>query len=152
MRSIEAPAIYTPAAGEHSIFLAGGITGCHDWQQDMVRLLADSDLVVLNPRRPDFPMDNPAAAEAQIRWEFEHLRLADMIAFWFPCETLCPITLYELGAWAMTSKPLFVGVHPDYQRRLDVEMQLALARPDVRVVSSLADLRASIGAGPAQPG
>ncbi len=144
MRYIEALAVYTPAADERSIFLAGGISGCHNWQQDMVTLLSGTPLVVLNPRRENFPIDDPAAATAQIRWEFDHLRLADAIAFWFPCETLCPITLYELGAWAMTSKPLFVGVHPDYQRRVDVEIQLSLARPDVRVAFSLDDLRAGI--------
>jgi hypothetical protein len=36
--------------------------------------------------------------------------------FWFPCETLCPITLYELGAWTVlapqTGTKLFVGACP----------------------------------------
>lgn len=72
------------------------------------------------------------------------LRDADAILFWFPCETLCPITLYELGAWSMSDKPLFVGVHPAYQRRQDVEIQTRLARPDVAVTDLLAALVASI--------
>lgn len=139
MRSIEAPQRYEPQPGDTSVFLAGGIRGCHNWQQEMVRLLRESDLVVLNPRRTTFP-DEPAAAAAQIQWEHEHLRKANAIIFWFPHETLCPITLYELGAWSMTSKPLFVGVHPNYQRKLDVEIQSALARPDVTIVFSLPEL------------
>ena len=79
-------------------------------------------------------------AVAQIEWEHRHLHRADALLFWFPCETLCPIALYELGAWSMTGKPLCVGTHPDYPRRLDVEVQTRLARPDIRVVSSLEDL------------
>jgi len=119
------------------LFLAGGIQGCPDWQSDMVSLLHDTSWVVLNPRRTNFPIHDPTAADAQIQWEYDHLRYADVILFWFPCETLCPIVLYELGAWSMTKKPLYVGVHPDYQRRQDVEIQTRLSRPDVRIVYSL---------------
>jgi hypothetical protein len=85
-------------------------------------------------------MDDAEAAPQQIAWEHHHLRLVDAILFWFPRETLCPIALYELGAWSMTSKPLFLGVHPDYPRRQDIEVQTQLARPDVLVVYSLVDL------------
>lgn len=137
---IEAPSEQAWPQGMRSLFLAGGITGCPDWQSDVVADLGDTPLVVFNPRRADFPMSDPRAAERQIRWEHDHLRLATLILFWFPCETLNPIVLYELGTWSMTSKPLFVGVHPDYQRRQDVQIQTRLARPDVRVVDSLAEL------------
>jgi hypothetical protein len=121
-----------------SLFLAGGITGCPDWQTEAVRVLSDVAVTLLNPRRPHFPIDDPAAAAEQIRWEHDALRQATAILFWFPAETLCPIALYELGAWSMTGKPLFVGTHPDYRRRTDVVIQTALARPDVTVVDSLA--------------
>lgn len=126
------------------IFLAGGITGCPDWQQDMVKLLYDARLTLLNPRREDFPIHDPNAALEQITWEHEQLRFADAILFWFPCETICPIVLYELGAWSMTDKPIFVGVHPDYQKRQDVEIQTALVRPDVEIVYTLQDLAEQI--------
>jgi len=40
----------------------------------------------------------------------------------FPCETLCPITLYELGTWSILSQQtgakLFVGCHPEYKRKV----------------------------------
>lgn len=125
---------------DKSVFLAGGITGCPDWQQDMRRLLRDADLILLNPRRANFPIGDPDAAQEQIAWEHNHLREASAILFWFPCETLCPIVLYELGAWSMANKPIFVGVHPDYSRRRDVEIQTRLARPEVEIVYSLEDL------------
>jgi hypothetical protein len=124
--------------------MAGGITGCPNWQHEMTVLLDGCSGVLLNPRRDHFPIHDPSAAEAQIRWEHDHLRRADAILFWFPAETLCPIVLYELGAWSMTSKPLFVGTHPDYQRGQDVAIQTMLARPDVSIVHDLPALAASV--------
>lgn len=140
MRYIESPEILESHIGGKSIFLAGGITSCPNWQKDIVKLLNDANLVLLNPRREDFPINDPNAALEQITWEFKHLRMADTILFYFPKETLCPIVLFELGAWSITDKPIFVGVHPEYKRRQDVEIQIALARPDVEVVYSLQNL------------
>ena len=137
---LESPEILEQKQGTTSIFLAGGITNCPDWQQEMVQLLKDTDLILLNPRRADFPIHDPNAAREQITWEHDHLRKADAILFWFPCETLCPIVLYELGAWSKTMKPIFVGVHPDYARRQDVEIQTGLVRPRLEIVYSVEDL------------
>jgi hypothetical protein len=141
MMYIESPSIYDAGLKPgKSLFLAGGITGCPDWQHTITNQLLDTDLVVLNPRRANFPIDDPSAAEVQIKWEHEHLRRATAISFWFPCETLNPIVLYELGAWSMTCKRIFVGVHEKYERRRDVEIQTKLARPDVHIVYCLSDL------------
>ena len=142
MHYIEALQMYH--GKETSLFLAGGITGCPDWQKEMIEKLKDSPLVLLNPRRASFPIEERNAAREQIEWEHIHLRKATAIAFWFPCETLNPIVLYELGAWSMTEKKLFVGVHPDYQRMQDVQIQTALARPDVQVVMSIDELARQI--------
>jgi hypothetical protein len=138
MKAVVAPEEYTPQGGDGpAVFLAGGISGCADWQSEMTTLLTGTALTLLNPRRADFPMHDPTAARTQIEWEYRHLKAADATLFWFPCETLCPITLFELGAWSRSNKPLFIGTHPDYQRRLDVMVQLSLARPEVTVVDSL---------------
>jgi Nucleoside 2-deoxyribosyltransferase like len=142
MHYIEALQMYN--GKETSLFLAGGITGCPDWQKEMIEKLKDSPLVLLNPRRASFPIEERNAAREQIEWEHLHLRKATAISFWFPCETLNPIVLYELGAWSMTEKKLFVGVHPDYQRMQDVLIQTALARPDVQVVMSTDELAQQI--------
>jgi len=75
--------------------------------------------------------------EEQISWEQDHLKKASAVSFWFPKETLCPITLYELGKQSVLEKPIFVGVHPGYQRRKDIETQTRLAKPDVKIVYSL---------------
>jgi len=78
--------------------------------------------VIFNPRRASFDVSDPSQTEVQIMWEFRYLRKANAILFWFPKETLCPITLYELGQWSVLSQQtrtaLFVGTHPEYQRKV----------------------------------
>ena len=127
-----------------TMFLAGGITDCHDWQTEMVDMLANVDIVLFNPRRADFPIGDQNAAIDQITWEYKHLQRADMILFWFPCETLCPIVLYELG-WAHNIKrKIYIGTHPDYKRAHDVEIQMHLARPEIVIVHTLEDLASQV--------
>ena len=122
------------------LFLGGGISSCPNWQKTIKGRLSDEDIALVNPRRDNFPIDDPTASEEQIKWEHDALRACDAILFWFPRETLCPITLYELGAWTMTGKSLFVGTDPEYKRRLDVIIQTKLERPDIEVVDNLDDL------------
>jgi hypothetical protein len=119
--------------GRPMLFLAGGITACPDWQGEMIRLLdpLPREWVVLNPRRAQIPIHDADPAVAQITWEHHALRAAKAILFWFPKESVCPIALYELGAWSMTQRPIFVGAHDDYPRRLDIDVQTRLVRPDV---------------------
>ena len=138
MHYLEAPTEY--AGDALSVYLGGGISDCENWQRRLVELLSGSDLVVLNPRRANFPMDDPSAAREQIEWEHRHLRRAAIKLFWFPPQTLCPITLFELGAWSATPAPLVVGCHPEYRRREDVRIQMELSRPDVVVADRLEDL------------
>lgn len=126
-----------------SLFLGGGISGCPDWQGEIRPKLLEKcpHLVLFNPRRAIFNVQDTAIASKQITWEHEHLRRASAIIFWFPCETLCPITLYELGAWTILAgekhTKIFVGCHPKYQRKLDVEVQTKLVANDIPVVDDL---------------
>ena len=147
MTCVEAPAEYDGHVQSQSpsLFLAGGISNTHDWQAELIALLADAPVVILNPRRRNYPVHDPAVAEEQIAWEFRHLRRATAVLFWFPPETLCPIALFELGGRiADPRQPLFVGTHPDYGRRLDVEIQLRLARPEVRVTTQIEELNRQV--------
>ncbi|MDP1695884.1 MAG: nucleoside 2-deoxyribosyltransferase domain-containing protein [archaeon] len=144
MRYVECPDIYKRHNGEKSLFLAGGITGCRDWQSELARLLSETNLAILNPRRKFFPKDDPNIEEEQIGWEYEHLKKANAVSFWFPPETLCPITLYELGKQSASRKKLFLGLHIAYERIRDVEIQTRLIRSDVRIVYSLQNLSEQI--------
>ena len=136
MRYIEAPESWDGLGGP-GLFMAGGITRCPDWQQEIRRLLQDVPYTLLNPRQPDFPIDDPGAAEAQIRWEYDHFQMAAGALFWFSKETLCPIVLYELGAWGARLARIWIGIHPEYSRRQDVEIQTDLRRLEVEIVYSL---------------
>ena len=98
MKYIEAPNTYKIKHDERAVYLAGGITGTPNWQQEIVKLLEHTDFVLFNPRRKHFPIDDPEASKLQIKWEYDHLRLVNKILFWFPSESICPIALYELGA------------------------------------------------------
>ncbi len=142
MRYVECPEQFE--GGERSLFLAGGVTGCPNWQAEVASALSGAEVTLVNPRRKNFLIADPAESEGQIVWEHRALRLASAILFWFPEESLCPISLYELGAWSMSQKPLFVGVHPQYKRRIDVEIQTRLVRPDVGVKYSLTELTAAV--------
>lgn len=137
---MEAPNPYTGT--KPALFLAGGITGCPDWQVQAVHLLRQAGVrwVILNPRRASFPLADPAAAAEQTAWEYRHLRTAQAILFWFPpSSSTQPIALYELGACAAGVKPLAVGANPSYPRRLDVLLQLSHARPGLAVRNTLVD-------------
>lgn len=146
---IECPAVWNPRtvdAYRKSIFLAGGISGCENWQKNMASLLSGSGLTILNPRREDFDVDKPGESNFQIEeWEYIHLRKVRARLFWFPNSTLCPITLLELGKFMEKSDPLFVGVDPEYKRKLDVEVQLSFSRPfDCQVHYSLENLAKAV--------
>ncbi|MEI7718356.1 MAG: nucleoside 2-deoxyribosyltransferase domain-containing protein [archaeon] len=142
MKYIECPKVYE--GREVSLFLAGGISGCKIWQNDLVKLLEDTSLVLINPRRKNFDIKDLTLEKKQITWEYEHLERASAVSFWFPSETVCPITLYELGKISQTDKPLFIGIDRNYTRINDISIQTKLIRPDVKVVYSLEGLAEQI--------
>jgi hypothetical protein len=79
MQYIEAPNKIETA--DKKLFLAGAITGAPDWQKEVVAKLNTLNIAVYNPRRANFPIDDPKAAVAQISWEHEYLNKADIISF-----------------------------------------------------------------------
>ena len=122
-------------AKRKSIFLAGGITGCDDWQSDLIfelENLNDSGLfdlgglVIFNPRRENFDTMNSATTIEQIKWEHKCLEKCDICSFFFPAsESVQPITLYELGKYLRKYNSV-VGIQEGYKRAEDVKIQLAL--------------------------
>jgi hypothetical protein len=133
-----------------TLFLAGGISSCSDWQATIAARLGQAcpQLFVYNPRRKDFDVNDPNATPFQIAWEHDHLRRSKAILFWFPPETLCPITLYELGTWTQlgqhTGTKIFIGCDSNYKRIDDVKIQTRMADPTippiVTSIDALADL------------
>jgi len=128
------------------LFLAGGISNCPDWQAVLIDdIKAIPNLTVYNPRRKNFPIGDPNAAEQQITWEFNHLRDADVVIFWFSKGSLNPIVLYELGMWGNSNnRPMIVGIDEGYERKQDVEIQTRLSRPNIPIVYSLEEMSEKI--------
>lgn len=133
MKYIKCPEIYTPNYADKVVFLGGGITNVADWQAEMAKLLAGRDITILNPRRDFYDNTNPDLANEQIKWEYDHLRESTAILFWFASETLCPITLFEYGFHlGRYRRQLFLGIHPEYKRKLDLEIQTELVNKECR--------------------
>ncbi len=144
MKYIECPSEYEGVFDSKKLFLAGGISNCPDWQSKIVTLLKDSDYTILNPRRKNFGLTD---SKTQIEWEFKYLARSNYILFWFPEETLCPITLFEygkeLGRYSDMDGincTLFVGCHPNYKRKIDLEIQTNLVDESIKIVNSLEEL------------
>lgn len=135
MKVITAPNEYENVDGQIKIFLAGGISGCPDWQKEFIEKTQDleDNIVLFNPRRESFDVNDKNVSKEQITWEYNHLRKSDIVVFWFPKETLCPIALYELGALSLQNIPLVVGCEYGYQRDFDVLEQLKLARGEFHI-------------------
>jgi len=116
------------------VFIAGGISNCPDWQTELTSYMNTNKFDVVNPRRGSgFVMSNVGdAARYQITWEHDALSKVDACVFWFPKETLCPITLLEIGKMlvkaSMNEVKLLVGYHEEYQRAFDIVVQIELEK------------------------
>ena len=135
--------------GEVSVMLCGGITACENWQQEVIALLSPYDGILFNPRRENFPIHDLKAARAQITWEFNALKKAEVFSMWFCAskESDQPICLYELGRHLAIRKAqndlecVVIGIEPGYRREQDVRIQTELVNSFLasRISNNLAD-------------
>lgn len=130
------------------VFLGGSIDmgNAPDWQKGMIEALAADDVVILNPRRPDWnPKWRPEADEPefrrQVEWELGALESADVIVLYFSPGSQSPISLLEMGLHARGGK-LIVLCPPGYWRKGNVD--ITGARYGVEQVSSLSELMAAV--------
>ena len=141
MKYIEAPIKHKGKSGIPTLFLGGGISNCKDWQSKLVEKLKDYNVTIYNPRRKDFDINNPKVSEEQIKWEHKYLHESNILVFYFAQETLCPITLFELGAalerniYTTTKQDIIVYCEPEYSRKFDVELQIKLAMKNAKALS-----------------
>jgi len=117
--------------GSPSVFLAGGITDCPWWQDEVIEKLKDTDAFIYNPRRKNFPIDDPNAAKEQITWEFKALESCDIFTMWFCAgKSDQPICMYELGRnvalMEYSPENIVIGIEPGYRREQDVRIQVGL--------------------------
>lgn len=138
---IKCPDVYVRRVGKITVFLAGGITGCPNWQKDMEELLDHTEYITINPRRDgDFNTIQPEWGVQQIEWEHFHLKHADYVLFWFPKEGMCMITLFELGKCLAAGKKVVIGCDPEYIREFDVRTQARLDVPNIPIAKTIGEL------------
>lgn len=141
MRVITAPEEYIRQEGDITVFLAGGITNCRDWQSEVINELSDDScyehIVFFNPRRKEFDINAKNETAKQIKWEFDMLEQCDIFSMYF-CESESdqPICMYELGRniprmqirfpvdWKYR---LIISSEDKYKRKMDVVVQTGLA-------------------------
>jgi hypothetical protein len=140
MKIIIAPNKYNKLNNDICLFLAGGITNCQNWQDHLIKMLNEENdnLIVFNPRRKNFPINDPTASFEQIKWEFDYLEQCDIFSMYFdgPTQSDQPICFYELGRniermknkypndW---NKRIVISVNSQFKRAEDVVIQTMLA-------------------------
>lgn len=115
-------------AGTPSLFLAGSIDmgRAEPWQKQVEMVLADEDVILLNPRRDDWDSSwvqsiHNADFRKQVEWELEGLEQADLLLMNFVPGTQAPVTLLEMGLSARSGKVIVV-CPAGYWRRGNVEI------------------------------
>jgi hypothetical protein len=122
------PNAYPSFPNKKYLFLAGSIEmgKATDWQKEVSEKLADLDIVILNPRRPDWDSSWVQSVEneefvKQVEWELEGLEKADLIIMYFAANTYSPISLLELGLHAREKK-VIVYCEPTFWRKGNVDV------------------------------
>lgn len=130
------------------VFLGGSIDmgGAPDWQAAMTAALSDMDVVILNPRRPDWnPAWRPDADEPefrrQVEWELNALEAADVIVMYFAPGTQSPVSLLEMGLHARGGK-LIVLAPDGFWRKGNVD--ITAAAYGVRQAATMDELTAAV--------
>ena len=105
----------------HSVFLAGGISNCTDWQSEVIKYLDKEDITIFNPRRKNFDITDLSATTQQIKWEFNRLEKMDIFSMYF-CESKSdqPICMYELGRYVERMRVRFPL---DWEERIIISVE-----------------------------
>ncbi|WP_260610179.1 nucleoside 2-deoxyribosyltransferase domain-containing protein [Sphingomonas sp. IC081] len=136
-----------PLSAAHDVprvFLGGSIDmgSATDWQADLIAALSGENVVILNPRRPDWnPAWKPEASEPefrrQVEWELAALESADVIVMYLAPGTQSPVSLLELGLHARGGK-LIVLCPEGFWRKGNVD--ITAARYGVTQVATIDEL------------
>lgn len=138
------------AGGRASVFLAGSIEMgvAAPWQDDVIARLGHHDVVLLNPRRPDWDASwrqsiEDARFRAQVEWELDGLERATIVAMYFDPATRSPVTMIELGL-VVASGRLVIACPDGFWRRGNLEV--TCARHGVPLLASLDEMTAAVDA------
>lgn len=133
---------------DFTIFLGGSIEGgsAEDWQSLVEKELKDMNATILNPRRDNWDntweqsIKNPNF-KGQVDWELSAQERANVIVMYFDKNTKSPISLLELGLFAMTGK-MVVYCQEGFWRKGNVDV--VCNRYGVKQVNSFKELISEI--------
>jgi len=140
MKVITAPEYYVPKKTEITVFLAGGITNCENWQQKVIKYLQafpddqTENLVIFNPRRDAWPSSaDTEEIRRQIHWEADYICHSDIFSMYFANTKKSdqPICFYELGKYADSRS--VISYQAGFARPLDVKYQLEVRGIEDRI-------------------
>lgn len=99
MRVVTYPEKYERKDGDIAVFLAGGISDCDNWQEDVINYLKLhnlrlENLVILNPRGDESKI---LSFDQKQIWDFDNLNEADIVSFYFCANATQSTSMYELG-------------------------------------------------------
>jgi hypothetical protein len=141
---VTSPEPLPPRHDRPRVFLGGSIDmgSAPDWQKQVIEALRGEDVVLLNPRRPDWnPAWKPEASEPefrrQVEWELAALDSADVIVLYLAPGSQSPVSLLELGLHARSGKVVLL-CPPGFWRKGNVD--ITSARYGVKQVTSLDEL------------
>jgi hypothetical protein len=128
-----------------NLFLAGSIEmgKAELWQERVCQELKDYKVNIYNPRRDDWDSSwkqdilNKQFHE-QVVWELDHIRLADLVIFYFDPKTTSPITLLELGLISGLKEKAIVCCPEGYFRKGNVD--IVCSRFNIPIVETFKDL------------
>jgi hypothetical protein len=148
MKHLQPPHEIEIPTHQFSVFLAGSIDNgkAEFWQDNLVSELAESEIVILNPRRSDWdsswePVISNPLFKAQVEWELEGLERSDMIVLYFAPKSQAPISLLELGLFADSDK-IVVCCPEGYWRKGNVDV--VCQKYGIKQVADLEELKWAI--------
>jgi hypothetical protein len=127
-----------------SFFLAGSIENgaAREWQKEFCDQVDSNEVVILNPRRPQWDstwrptVEEPRFVE-QVEWELQGQETVDKIIMYFHPDTKSPISLLELGIFANSGR-LVVCCPRGFWRKGNVD--LVCRHYDIMQVEKFEDL------------
>ncbi|KKN06013.1 hypothetical protein LCGC14_1081590 [marine sediment metagenome] len=135
------PSLYTCPHPEFTrVFMGGGIGECPDWQKEFIKEFEAVEpqgmVQLINPR-----WEYKWTGFQQIQWEYKMLLESDVIMMWFARGGQNRICFYELGMW-INSRGItaVIGCDPKFDRKEDVAIQTHLARPELKIHTTLKDM------------
>lgn len=144
MNEVKPPERVPNTEDSMAIFLAGSIEMgvAENWQQRVVKELADHPGTIYNPRRDDWDASwvqsiNNKQFNEQVTWELDHIEEADIVVMYFVPDTKSPITLLELGL-AVGGANLIVCCPEGFWRKGNVDV--VCARYGIEQANTLDDL------------